>query len=239
MLMTLEEVLKTLFSEMYSLEYQDDFFWGKATIKDKIITIIGTVNAAPIGVKLLLAQAEIILDTITNYPKQPIIFLIDTQGPKLRHQDELLGLNRYMAHMAKCIDLARQKGHPILGIVYGQAVSGGFISSGLFADKCFAFSDTMISVMNLPAMARIMKTPLKKLVELSKSNPVFAPGPKNYYKMGAIEGIWEVNNLTNLSATLYQLIEEKTQAEDFRSELGLERGGRKLAKLIVQSIVHL
>jgi malonate decarboxylase gamma subunit len=237
--MTLEAVLKILFNETYSIEYHDDFFWGQATLKDKNITIMGTVNGAPIGVQLLLAQSQVILETIKNHPQQPIVFIIDTKGPKLRHQDELLGLNRYMAHMAKCLDLARQKGHPILGIVYGQAVSGGFISSGLFADQCFAFSDTMISVMNLPAMARIMKTPLKKLVELSKSNPVFAPGPENYYKMGAIHDLWEATKSTNLSTTLYQLLEEKTQVEDSRAELGYERGGRKLARLIIQSIIHL
>ena len=39
--------------------------------------------------------------------------LIDTQGQRLRHRDEMLGINSYMAHLGKCVDLARRQGHRI------------------------------------------------------------------------------------------------------------------------------
>ena len=45
----------------------------------------------------------------------PILLLVDTQGQRLRHRDELLGINRYMAHLGMCIELARRRGHRVLG----------------------------------------------------------------------------------------------------------------------------
>jgi malonate decarboxylase gamma subunit len=234
--MELEPTLKSLFDN-YHLESKGDFFFGTAHLRDTKMTILGTKNGAPIGVELLLAHSEIILDTIRNHPKQSLIFLIDTQGPKLRHLDELLGLNRYMAHMSKCIELARQHEHPTIGIVYGEAVSGGFITSGLFADQCYALSDALISVMNLPAMARIMKIPLEKLVALSSSDPVFAPGAENYYRMGVIQEIWREDTPKTLSSKLYEALKGMPQKDDQRLELGFTRGGRQIANQVVQRIL--
>jgi hypothetical protein len=51
------------------------------------------------------------------------------------------------------------KGHKVIGLVYDQALSGGFITSGLMADACYALPDATIRVMGLPAMARITKVP--------------------------------------------------------------------------------
>src|SRR5690606_28095277 len=145
----------------------------------------------PIGVEIALAQAQAVLRTVRDHPGRPIVILVDTQGQRLRRRDEMLGINSYMAHLGKCIDLARRAGHKIIGLVYDQALSGGFITSGLMADACYALPDATIRVMGLPAMARITKVPEEKLVELAKSNPVFAPGAENYLRMGGVEALWE------------------------------------------------
>jgi malonate decarboxylase gamma subunit len=52
-----------------------------------------------------------------------VLFLIDTKGQRLRHRDELLGINSYMAHLGKCVEIARQRGHRVLGLIYDQALS--------------------------------------------------------------------------------------------------------------------
>lgn len=233
-----EKLLKSLFGESYNIEDSGEFFSGTGMVDDRMVTIIGTANHAEVGVKLLLDQAAVILDTLKIYPGRPIILLIDTQGQKLRHFDELLGLNRYMAHLGKCIELARQMSHPTIGIVYGEAVSGGFITSGLLADQCYALSDAMIRVMGLPAMARITRISLEKLKDLSKTNPVFAPGAENYYKMGAIQEVWEIDEQQNFAHKLTQALQTVSQKEDKRPEMGFARGGRKLANRIIQSILQ-
>jgi malonate decarboxylase gamma subunit len=144
----------------------------------------------------------------------------------------MLGINSYMAHLGKCVDLARRKGHKIIGLVYDQALSGGFITSGLMADACHALPTATIRVMGLPAMARITKVPEEQLTELAQSNPVFAPGPENYLRMGGLESIWDGDLAAHLKAALAQPV-----AGDQRSALGLQRGGRRLAQPVIDAVV--
>jgi malonate decarboxylase gamma subunit len=144
----------------------------------------------------------------------------------------MLGINSYMAHLGKCIDLARRHRHPVIGLVYDQALSGGFITSGLMADACYALPEATIRVMGLPAMARITKVAEEQLSELAKANPVFAPGAENYVRMGGVEAIWE----GDLAALLAEAM-AKANPTDRRRELGLARGGRKLAQPVVQAVL--
>ena len=96
-----------------------------------------------------------------------------------------------MAHLGCCIDLARRRGHRVIGLVYDQALSGGFITSGLIADACYALPEAEIRVMRIPAMARVTKLSEELLTELSRANPVFAPGVGNYVRMGGVRALWE------------------------------------------------
>ncbi|NGZ87280.1 biotin-independent malonate decarboxylase subunit gamma [Duganella aceris] len=221
-----------LFPEWHAIVEQDDFLCGSAQVGGAAVAVIGTTGHTPIGVEIALAQAKAILRTVREYPGMPILMLIDTQGQRLRHRDEMLGINSYMAHLGKCVDLARRNGHKIIGLVYDQALSGGFITSGLMADACYALPDATIRVMGLPAMARITKVPEEVLTELAKANPVFAPGPENYLRMGGLEAIWEGDLAAQLQAALVQSTDG-----DRRSALGLQRGGRRLAQPVIDAVM--
>ncbi|MGN2393609.1 biotin-independent malonate decarboxylase subunit gamma, partial [Pelomicrobium sp. G1] len=83
--------------------------------------------------------------------------LVDTSGQRLSRRDELLGINGYLAHLAKALAFARARGHLLLALVYGEAVSGGFLSFGMMADYVYALRDAQVRVMNLAAMARVTK----------------------------------------------------------------------------------
>ncbi|HEX8885561.1 MAG TPA: biotin-independent malonate decarboxylase subunit gamma [Noviherbaspirillum sp.] len=220
-----------LFPESHDITECDNFLSGTGRINGMPVAVIGTTDHTPIGVEIALAQAKVVLQTVRDHPQRPILILIDTQGQRLRHRDEMLGINSYMAHLGKCIDLARRQGHKVIGLVYDQALSGGFITSGLIADACYALPDATIRVMGLPAMARITKVPEATLVELAKSNPVFAPGPENYLRMGGIHGIWR-DELAN--ALLDALA--NADASDRRRALGFARGGRKCAEPVAQTV---
>jgi len=195
------------------------------------IAVIGTTGHAPIGVEIALAQARAVLDTVRAHPRRAILLLVDTQGQRLRHRDEMLGINSYMAHLGKCVDLARRNGHAIVGLVYDQALSGGFITSGLMADACYALPAATIRVMGLPAMARITKVPEDVLTELAKSNPVFAPGPENYLRMGGLQAIWDGDLAQHVAQALHA-----APSGDARAALGWQRGGRKLAQPVIDAI---
>ena len=221
-----------LFGPSHGIRAEDDFLHGDAVFEGKVITVVGTTNHAPIGVALALAQARVILDTIARHPQRPILLFIDTQGQQLRRRDETLGINRAMAHLGMCIDLARRRGHPVIGLVYDQALSGGFITSGLIADGCYALPEAEIRVMRIPAMARVTKLSEETLTALSQSNPVFAPGVGNYVAMGGVRALWQ----GDLQAALRDAL-ANTPVEDTRAQDGAARGGRKLAAAVVQRVL--
>nr|AGU11472.1 Malonate decarboxylase gamma subunit [uncultured organism] len=181
---------------------------------------------------LALAQARAVLDTITAFPGRPILLLIDTQGQQLRQRDELLGINRAMAHLGCCIDLARRQGHRVIGLVYDQALSGGFITSGLIADACHALPEAEIRVMRLPAMARVTKIPEARLAELSLDNPVFAPGVGNYVAMGGVRSVWDGDLRLALAEAL-----RSSPVADGRDRDGAARGGRRLAAAVADRVL--
>src|SRR4249919_1213183 len=218
-----------LFGPDHGIRQEGDLLHGTVTFDGQAVMVIGTTGHAPIGVRLALALARAVLDTVSDHPGRPILLLIDTQGQQLRRRDELLGINRAMAHLGMAIDHARRRGHRILGLVYDQALSGGFITSGLIADACDALPEAEIRVMRIPAMARVTKLPEAMLTELSQSNPVFAPGVGNYVAMGGVRALWE----GDLRAALREALAQ-APVEDRRAEDGKARGGRRLAADVVQ-----
>lgn len=227
-----ERLLEALFDPAHRVMQVGELLRGSAQVKGQTVTVVGTTDHAPIGVELALAQARVVLDTVRAHPGRPIVLLVDTQGQRLRHRDELLGINRYMAHLGCCIELARRQGHRVIGLVYEQALSGGFITSGLIADACYALPEAEIRVMRLPAMARVTKIDEARLAELSKTNPVFAPGVENYVAMGGIRALWSGDLQARLLAALAD-----SPVLDERAADGAARGGRTLAAAVTQRVL--
>ena len=230
--MNWQSLTQALFGNDHTIERSGDVLSGTAQLQGQTITVVGTTDHAAIGVETALAQARVILDTVQHPPGRAILLLVDTQGQRLRHRDELLCINRYMAHMGCCVDLARRSGHRVIALVYDQALSGGFITSGLMADTCHALPEAEIRVMRLPAMSRVTKIAEDVLEALSLSNPVFAPGVENYVAMGGIASLWQGDLQARLRAALAD-----ERLRDDRATLGAARGGRQLAASVTQRVL--
>ncbi len=226
------DVVAQLFGAAHSVAADADFLSGTASFEAQTIAVLGTTNHAPIGVALALKQARVVLDTIAAHPGRPILLLIDTQGQQLRRRDELLGINRAMAHLGCCIDQVRRLGHRVIGLVYDQALSGGFITSGLIADACYALPEAEIRVMRIPAMARVTKLSEAFLTELSQTSPVFAPGVQNYVAMGGVRSVWS----GDLKACLRDAL-ANSPTTDERAADGRARGGRRLAATVAEQVL--
>ena len=233
--MNREQLLPALFPSGWTEQSSTAHaFTGTGQVGDTTVQVIGSSDAAEVGGDLALFMARSVLDTVRDHPRRPILFLLDTQGQRLRRHDEMLGLNGYMAHLAKCVEIARHRGHPIISLVYGQAVSGGYLTTGMMADACYALADAEIKVMNLPAMARITKIPLKRLEELAAQSPVFSPGVDNYFRMGHVLEVWS----DDLAAHLQQALATASSPQaDQRMRLGQDRGGRKLARPVALRVL--
>lgn len=226
------EVASALFGDAHGIARDGELIAGTVSFDGQAVQVIGTTDHAEIGVRLALAQARIVLDTVARHPGRPMLLLVETKGQRLRRRDELLGINRAMAHLGMCIDLARRRGHRVIGLVYDQALSGGFITSGLIADACYALPEAEIRVMRIPAMARVTKLPEAMLVSLSASNPVFAPGVANYVEMGGVRALWR----GDLRGELREAF-AAAGTEDRRAGDGKSRGGRRLAADVVQQVL--
>jgi len=226
-----QALFDSLFPEGHEIHRTGALIAGSGRLGGREVALIGTLEAAPIGVELAHRLAGEVLKVMRQRPGCPILLLVDTQGQRLGRRDELLGLNGYLAHLAKCLEVARLRGHPVIALVHTQAVSGGFLSTGLVADACYALPQAEIRVMNLPAMARVTKIPLERLKCLSETSPVFAPGAENYLRMGAIEALWE----GDLAVALRDALEPEAPV-DRRRTLGEERGGRRLARQVAERV---
>ncbi len=220
-----EQVLQELFGEACWIDRDNEFLAGHAELDRKTIAICGTCDRAYIGVDIAHRLAGFVLDVIRTQPGRPILMLVDNLGHRLSRRDELLANNGYLAHLGECMELARISGHRVISLVYGEAVSGGFLATGMSAEACYALEGGQVRVMNLPAMARITRLPQEQLEELCRESAIFAPGVENFVKMGALEQLWKDGLADHLTSALAA----PEPALDRRRTLGLERGGRVLA----------
>ncbi|MDE2258921.1 MAG: biotin-independent malonate decarboxylase subunit gamma [Betaproteobacteria bacterium] len=208
--------------------------WGET--KQGRVHVIGTTDHAAIDTRIALTLSDAVLKAIAadGSDPRPIVFIADTQGQALSRREELLGLHGYFAHLARCVNLARQQGHRLVTLIDGEAVSGGFLAFGLLADCIVALPGAEVRVMDLRAMARITRIPFERLTELAQISPVFAPGAENYWRMGGIHALW--TEAEDWSEQLLVLLQGNP--EDERARLGAERGGRMLAAIVAQQVFH-
>ena len=231
--MTLNKILDLLFPQGHAVAVTSKTIVGEAQTSLGPIAVLGTTDAAAVDHEIALRLARAVLDVVQKSPGRPILFLVDTVGQALSRGAELLCLNGSFAHLAKCVDLARRSGHKSVSLVTSNAVSGGFLSFGLMADRVHALQGVSVRVMDLKAMSRVTKLDHDRLLELAKTSPIFAPGAENYERMGGIESIWPDPSESRL-ADAFAAIDD---SEDLRMAKGLSRNGRREALRIAETVL--
>lgn len=231
--MTLNELLDQLFPAGHSITVTNKAVVGEATTSFGTVAVLGTTDAAAVDHEIALTLSKAVLDVVQKTPGRSIVFLVDTVGQALSRGAELLCLNGSFAHLAKCVDLARRSGHKSVSLVTSNAVSGGFLSFGLMADRAYALKDVSVRVMDLKAMSRVTKLDYDRLVDLAKTSPTFAPGAENYERMGGIESIWADVSESRLSDAFNAI----DNARDLRMEKGSMRTGRTEALKTTESVL--
>jgi len=232
--MNYQKLLTQMFSDKFEISVNNDILLGQATYEDYQFTLCGIVNEAQLDNQMSLILAQYILDKMSSETNFNLLMIIDTGGQKTTHHAELLGLNRYFAHLIKVIHLARSNGARVFAVVNGKALGGAFIASGLNAERIYALADAQIAVMWLEAMSKVTKIPLDKLQELSKTSAIFAPGAENFVKLGAVEAILSSEQI--MPQLLADLASDVVGVHHWR-ESGSSRGGRVMADKIVRQIL--
>jgi malonate decarboxylase gamma subunit len=226
--MTLDEILPSLFPNGHAVSTPDDgTIVGSATIDGLgTIEVIGVAHRTPLGIDEAARLSKRVLAVIEAGGNAPILVLVDSDSQRMSKRDELLGLNEYLAHLAKCLMLAEARGHRTIGLLYGHTAAGAFIATALATGVLVALPGAEPEVMDLPSMAKVTKLSLDVLKEKARSTPVFAPGLENLAKTGAVLATWDA--AASLADQLKALLAQP-RAGDGRDTLGKARGGRPKA----------
>jgi len=154
-------------------------------------------------------------------------------------RDEMLGLNEFLAHLAKCLILADVLGHATIGLLYGHTAAGAFIATALATRKLLALPGAEPVVMDLPSMARVTKLPIETLQAMAKTTPVFAPGLANLAQTGAVAATLDPQR--SLAAQVEEILVAgaREAGKDERDVLGKQRNGRPKAADIALRVQEL
>lgn len=218
----IDDLLGSLFGADYECRRDGLLLTGEGRLDGRRVAVVGTVDRAHIGARLALALSRSVLDVMRDAPGRPILVIVDNAGQQLSLWDELVGNNGYVAHLGKCLDLARRRGHPVVGIVVDLAVSAGFMATGMATGRCYALADAELRLMAPSAMARVMRIPQERLAELFRDSPALGPGVDNFVRIGALHGLLD----ENARRQILEAISGGDGEDDPRARLGQERGGR-------------
>ena len=235
--MTLADILASLFPTGHDVTVTDDLIAGKGPLRGGgDIHVLGVAGERDLGVNGAILLAGQVLEIVRAGDGVPILVLIDSSSQRMSRRDELLGLNEYLAHLAKALLLAEAQGHRTIGLLYGGSAAGAFIATALATGTLVALPGAHPAVMDLPSMARVTKLSIDVLKAKAEATPVFAPGLENLAQTGAIYAVWDADR--SLADQLVALLAEPP-AHDTRDRLGADRGGRLKAVAIAQRVVAL
>jgi malonate decarboxylase gamma subunit len=195
--------------------------------------VIGIADRAAVGADEAIRLSSYVLSSIEN-GSGPILVIVDSDSQRMSKRQELLGLNEYLAHVAKCLIYADMHGRPTIGILYGHSAAGAFLATALATRVLVGLPGADPVVMDLPSMAKVTKLSIEVLEEKAKSTAVFAPGLRNLAQTGAVHITWD--EAVPLVDQLEALLGDMPDARDRRDALGKERSGRLKAADIAERV---
>jgi malonate decarboxylase gamma subunit len=154
----------------------------------------------------LAARVREVIDEGKNTNKRPIVAIVDAKSQAYGRREETAAIFLAGAAAADAYGSARLAGHPLITLVVGQALSGGFLMHGYQANRILAFDDdgVMIHAMHKAAAARVTLRSVAELEELAKKIAPMSYDIRDYAKLGLLYKLLHVEN------------PEKPSAEDIR-----------------------
>ena len=172
--------------------------------------------------------------------KRPIIAIVDVKSQAYGRREETAAVFLAAAAAADAYASARMKGHPVITLVVGQAISGGFLTHGYQANRILAFDDSgvVIHAMHKEAAARIT---LRSVADLERLGHEIAPMSydiRDYAKLGLLHKLLHVENPDSPSPATVALVQweliaaiadARAGSTDLRNRLDSE-GAREMRK---------
>ncbi|GAA2531468.1 biotin-independent malonate decarboxylase subunit beta [Winogradskya humida] len=119
---------------------------------------------------LALAQTlrRIVAEDAARPQRRAIVAVVDLPSQAYGRIEETAGLHQAIATTVDAYAAARTAGHPVVTIVVGTALSGGFLTHGLQATRILALDAPGVEIhaMHKPAAARITRRTVDQLEQL-------------------------------------------------------------------------
>jgi malonate decarboxylase gamma subunit len=128
--------------------------------------------------------------------KRPIVAIVDLPGQAYGRREEMLGIFLSCAAATDMYVSARLAGHPVVTLVVGQALSGGFLAHGYQAHCILALDDPGVSIhaMGKSAAARVTRRSLEELEILTRTIPPLAYDVHSSAKLGIVRRLIPVSD---------------------------------------------
>jgi malonate decarboxylase gamma subunit len=175
-----------------------------------------------------------------NGSKRPVIAIVDLKSQAYGRREETAAIFLATATAADAYASARMKGHPVIALVVGHAISGGFLTHGYQANRILAFDDgdVVIHAMHKEAAARIT---LRSVADLDRLGHQVAPMSydiHDFARLGLLHELLHVVDADHPSpATVAQVqrslidavADARTGAKDLGNRL-TSQGAREMRK---------
>src|ERR1700678_3692845 len=147
----------------------------------------------------LATRVREVMELDSHNAKRPIIAIVDVKSQAYGRREETAAIFLAAAAAADAYGSARLAGHPVITLVVGQALSGGFLMHGYQANRILAFDDegVMIHAMHKAAAARVTLRSVEELEKLAKKIVPMSYDIRDYAKLGLLYKLLHVENPEN------------------------------------------
>jgi len=136
----------------------------------------------------LAKQIRDVIQADLNNEKRAIVAIVDVPSQAYGRREELLGIFLAAAAATDAYVSARLAGHPVISLLVGHAISGGFLTHGAQANRLLAFLDPGVTVhaMAKNAAALVTRRAVEELDELAEKVIPLSYKIEDYAKLGML-----------------------------------------------------
>ena len=147
-------------------------------------------RAGEVGLDEALGLARQVRRTIAEDAPQrrPIIAVVDVTSQAYGRREELLGIHLAGAAAVDAYASARLAGHPLIALLVGKAISGGFLTHGYQASRILALDSpgVLLHAMSKQSAARVTRRTLEELEQLGERVTPMAYDVRSFAKLGLL-----------------------------------------------------